>query len=312
VRAGRRFTGNVVLHGSTLYGGGTDRRVYAVDLTSGDVLWSTRLSGIIGGGVLLSGDTIFVANSRPQGQVQALSTLKGKRIWRVSTDPVSAPLAMIGKMLIVETQRGVVMALDPATGVVRWRRRVGTARGPAVAAGSGGLLVSTTDSLFRLSLTDGKVTHRLPSPGTVVVPWLPHSGSLVAGTADSQVVSIRPADLRSNWTLAVDAPVLGSPATMGDTLFVATKIGSVYRVDLRPEPRANRIATLAWPVTSPVTVAGGEILLGGADGTIRALRTDGTESWRVRVRRPVELGPVPLPDGLLAIGGNGDLHRYRR
>jgi hypothetical protein len=32
----------------------------------------------------------------------------------------------------------------------------------------------------------------------------------------------------------------------------------------------------------------------------------------VRVWRPVELGPVPLPDGLVAIGGNGDFHRYRQ
>ena len=311
-RAGRRFTGNIEIHGSTLYGGGMDRRVYAVDLASGDVRWSTRVAGMIGGGVLRSGDTIFVANSRPQGQVQALGSAKGDRIWRVSTDPISAPLAMIGEMLVVETQRGVVMALDPGTGVVRWRRRVGTARGPAVAAGAGGLLVSTTDSLFRMSLAEGKVTHRIRSPGTVVAPWLSHGGSLIAGTTDSQVVSIRPADLQPNWALRVDAPVLGSPAAIGDTLFLATRIGSVYRVDPGPEPTADRIATLRWAVTSPVSIVGGEILLGGADGTIRALRTDGTEIWRVRVWRPVELGPVPLPDGLLAIGGNGDLHRYRR
>jgi hypothetical protein len=61
-----------------------------------------------------------------------------------------------------------------------------------------------------------------------------------------------------------------------------------------------------------VTIIGQEILLGGADGTIRALRTDGREVWRVRVWRPVELGPIALNDGLLAIGGNGDLHRFRQ
>jgi hypothetical protein len=72
------------------------------------------------------------------------------------------------------------------------------------------------------------------------------------------------------------------------------------------------LARLDWPVTTPVTIAGRQILLGGADGVIRALRIDGTEVWRVRVWRPVELGPVPLSDGLLALGGNGDLHRLRR
>jgi outer membrane protein assembly factor BamB len=311
-RAGRRLTGLVGVQDNTLYGGGMDRKVYAVNLTSGEVRWSTRLSGMIVGGVLLSGDTVFVASSRPEGQVHALQRTDGKRIWRVSTGPIGAPLAMVGGVLVAETQRGEVLALDPKTGEVRWRRRVGVARAPAAAAGEGGILVSTTDSLFRLGVSDGNVTHRVASPGSVVASWLAHKGVLLAGTTDSQVVSIQPADLHRVWTVSVDAPVLGSLAAIGDTLFLATKVGTVYRVDPGSEPKAERIASLDWPVTAPVTVMRGQIILGGADGTIRALRPDGTEIWRVRVWRPVELGPVPLADGLLAIGGNGDLHRYRR
>jgi len=297
---------------NTLYVGGMDRKVYAVNLASGEVRWSVRLSGMIVGGVLVSGDTVFVASSRPEGQVHALHRAEGKRIWRVSLGPIAAPLALIGGVLVAETQRGEVLALAPGTGKVLWRRRVGVARAPAAAAGSGGILVSTTDSLFRLGVADGKVTHRVASPGTVVASWLSHNGALLAGTTDSQVVSMRPADLHRIWSAAVDAPVFGSLAALGDTLFLATRIGTIYRVDPDSAPRAERIASLEWPVTAPVTVLRGQILLGGADGTIRALRPDGTEIWRVRVWRPVELGPVPLADGLLAIGGNGDLHRYRR
>jgi hypothetical protein len=95
-------------------------------------------------------------------------------------------------------------------------------------------------------------------------------------------------------------------------LFLATRVGTVYRVDPGSQPNAKRLARLDWPVTAPVTILGGRIILGGADGTIRALRPDGTESWRLRVWRPVELAPVALADGLVAIGGNGDLHRYRK
>ena len=311
-QTGRRLAGKVAVEGNTLYGGGMDRKVHAVDLASGDVRWSARLSGMVLGGVLLSGDTVFVASSRPEGRIHALDRSDGKRIWRVSANPIAAPLALIGGLLVAETQRGEVMALDPATGKVRWRRRVGTARGPATGAGAGSLLVSTTDSLFRMSLVDGRITHQLSSPGTIVADWLPHRGSLIAGTADSQVVSIRPADLRLNWTVAVDAPVLGAPAALGDTLFLATRIGSIYRIDPGPQLTPVKIASLEWPVTAPVTIMAGQILLGGADGMIRALRTDGSEVWRVRVWRPVELGPIPLADGLVAIGGNGDIHRYRR
>jgi len=311
-RAGRRVSGLLGVRDNTLYLGGMDRKVYAVNLASGEVRWSSRLPGMIVGGVLLSGDTIYVATSRPGGQVQALRRGDGKRIWRASVGPIATPLALIGGVLIAETQRGDVVALDPATGKIRWRRRVGVARTPAASAGDGAILVSTTDSLFRVAASDGRIIDRAGSPGSIVAAWLARDGALLAGTTDSQVVSIDPADLRRLWTLSVDAPVLGSLATMGDTVFLATKVGSVYRIDPGSEPRMERIADLDWAVTAPVTVLNGQIILGGADGTMRALRPDGTEIWRLRVWRPVELGPVPLADGLLAIGGNGDIHRYRR
>lgn len=311
-RAGRRLTGMVGVQENTLYAGGMDRKVYAVNLISGEVRWSVRLSGMVTGGVLVSGDTVFVASSRPEGQVHALRRADGKRIWRVSPGPIAAPLALVQGLLVAETQRGEVMGLEPGTGKIRWRRRVGVARIAATAAGDGAILVSTTDSLLRVSLADGKVTHRAPSPGTIMAAWLPHRGALLAGTTDSQVVALRPADLGRLWSVAVDAPVLGSLAAIGDTLFLATRVGTIYRVDPDSEPRAKRIVMLDWPVTAPVTVFRGQLLVGGADGTIRALRPNGSEAWRLRVWRPVELGPVALADGLLAFGGDGDLHRYRR
>jgi len=311
-KAGRRFTDPVEIQGNTLYGGSVDRKVYAVNLSSGEVRWSSRLPGMIVGGVLLSGDTIFVASSRPEGRIAALHRLNGKQIWRVGTNPIGPPLALIDGVLVALTQRGVALGLTPATGAIRWRRRVGVARTAATPAGPGGLLIATTDSLLRLSTADGKVTHRTVSPGTVVSTWLSHDGALIAGTTDSQVVSIRPDDLTQNWAVQVDAPVLDAPAFLGDTLFLATRKGTVYRIDPGADPLPRQIAALDWPITSPVTVSGQQIILGGADGTIRALRSDGSEIWRVRVWRPVEIGTMPLPDGLLAIGGDGDLHRFRR
>jgi eukaryotic-like serine/threonine-protein kinase len=297
---------------NTLYGGSLDRKVYAVDLGSGEVRWSTRLSGMLVSGVLVAGDTVFAASSRPAGRVYALRRSDGKPIWHTDTSPIAAPLAMVGGVLVAETQRGEVLALDPGSGRIRWRHRVGVCRVAAAPAGDGGLLVATTDSLVRLSLADGKVTHRVPSPGTVVSAWLPHQGALVAGTTDSQLVSIDPRELRRRWSVRVDAPVLGSPAALGDTLFIATRTGTIYRVDPAASPQARRLAALDWPVTTSLANVDGRIVMGGADGTIRALRTDGREVWRVRVWRPVEVGAVPLPDGLVAIGGNGDLHRYRQ
>jgi outer membrane protein assembly factor BamB len=311
-RAGRRFTPPVETQGDVLYGGSIDRKVYAVSMTDGDVRWSTRMPGMLVGGVLVSGDTVFVASSRPQGRVSALRRGSGKQIWRTSTPPIGAPLALIDGELIALGERGEILSLDPTEGKVRWRRRLGVARIAAVAAGAGDLLIATTDSLYRLSSVTGQVKLRAPSPGSIVSGWLVRDSALIAGTTDSQVVSLDPRELRLNWRLKVDAPVLDSPAALGDTIFLATRIGSVYRIEPGGQLKARVIASLDWAVTAPVAIADRQIILGGADGVIRALKTDGREVWRVRVWRPVELAPVTLEDGLIALGGNGDLHRYRQ
>lgn len=311
-KAGRRYTGQVVVAGETVYAGSVDRKVYAVDLATGQVRWSSRLGGIIGGGVLVVGDTVYAASGRPEGKVYALDAHTGRRLWRTTTGTVSAPLALIHGAVVAQTQRGDVFALDPTAGTVRWRRAVGFARIAAVAADSGTLVVATIDSLFRLRAADGKIVTRARSPGAIVSPWLPHRGLLVAGTTDSAVVAIGPDDLRPRWRAALDAPVLGSPAAQGDTLYAASRRGTLYRIAPDSAPAASAIAELDWPVTSPVTVLDGLVLLGGADGVLRALRPDGTEIWRLQLRWPVDLGPLPLDDGMIAIGGDGDLHRYRR
>jgi len=311
-KAGRRFTGPIVVAGETIYGGSVDRKVYALDLGSGQMRWSSRLGGLIGGGVMVAGDTVYAASSRPEGRVYALDAKTGRRLWRTATGPVGAPLALVDGVLVAETQRGEIVGLDPRVGTVRWRRKLGVSRIPAVAGDSGTIVVATMDSLFRVSAKDGKVIRRAPSPGAIVSPWIEHRGVLVAGTTDSLVVAIGPGDLRPRWRATLDAPVLDSPAAVGDTLYAATRRGTLYRIVADSEAAAAAIAVLDWPVTAPVTVVDGLLLLGGADGILRALRPDGSEAWRLHLRWPVELGPLPLADGMLAIGGDGDLHRYRR
>lgn len=311
-RAGRRLTGRVVLHDGHIYGAGVDRKVYALDLETGETLWSSRLSGLVAGGVLVAGDTLYVASSRPEGRVYALDRGTGRRIWRAKTGPVAAPLAMVDGTLLVSSQRGQLLGLAPADGSVRWRRRMGMVRVAPVSVGEGAVVLAAVDSLYRVRASDGSVTHRVRSPGSVVSPWLAHRGLLVAGTTDSQVVAVSPADLAIRWRARVDAPVLGSPAALGDTLYVASRRGTVYSLSPGNRHLPQRLVELDWPVTAPLTIVDGRLLLGGADGTVRALRPDGSEDWRLQLWRPVELSPLALDDGLLAFGGNGDLHRYRQ
>ena len=194
---------------------------------------------------------------------------------------------------------------------------VGFARIPAVAADSGTLVVATIDSLFRLSARDGKVVRRVRSPGAIVSPWLAHRGLLVAGTTDSRVVAIAHGDLRPRWR--VGAGRSGARVARGARATRSTRRAGgarVYRiVPVAPDtaPVATPIAELDWPVTAPVTVLDGLVLAGrrrrdapGAPtGRQRGLAASSSRGRSSSARCRWTTGCSP-------IGGDGDLHRYRR
>ena len=150
---------------------------------------------------------------------------------------------------------------------------------PAPSVGRGAVVVATVDSLYRVLAADGEVTHRVRSPGTIVSPWLVHRGLLVAGTTDSQVVAISPADLKTRWSARWTPPFSG-PGGAGRYVNVASRRGTLpSRPGNLPVP--GRVIELDWP-SRPLTAVDGELLLGGADGILQALRSE----WHRSVAHP--------------------------
>jgi outer membrane protein assembly factor BamB len=156
------------------------------------------------------------------------------------------------------------------------------------------------------------VLKRIASPGAIVGGWARSGHLLVAGTTDSLLIGLTTSELETAWSLKLDAEILERPAVYGDTAYVVSRSGTLYRVTLEAEPRAMVMAALQWPVTTPPVRFRQWVLVGGADGVIRAIDEAGVEDWRLSVWQPVRMPPVVLTDGILAIGGRGDISRYQQ
>jgi outer membrane protein assembly factor BamB len=155
------------------------------------------------------------------------------------------------------------------------------------------------------------VLQRQKSSGTLLSPWVIHGQYRIAGTTDSQVVGMQPDSLTPAWSVRLDAPVIGTPILQGDTVYALTRIGTLYRIPITPSPVAERLASARTPfLTGPVMVRDW-IVAGSADGILFGFTLDGEVAWQVLIAGPIELPPLVLPDGFVAFGGRGDLHRYR-
>jgi eukaryotic-like serine/threonine-protein kinase len=308
LRAGRAIAAPIGIYSATIYAAGMDRVVRAISIDSGKVRWTFRLSGTVLGGVVRADSSVYVASVHPEGNLLSLDAATGRKRWSTHIGEAAGPVALVGGVLLVATRAGDLMAVTPRDGVIHWRRHIGYARSAAVAA-AGGAMIASLDSLFRVSVADGHVLARRVAPGAVLAPWRAAGNFLIGASTDSALVALRADDLSTAWEVRLDAPLFAAPELAGDTIFVASRIGSIYRAGVA-SGSATRVAALNWPLTSGPVLYGSRLLVGGADGTVRALSRDGGDVWRVAVWRPAELEPVPLPQGLLIIGGNGDFHLY--
>ncbi|MEO8201400.1 MAG: PQQ-binding-like beta-propeller repeat protein [Gemmatimonadota bacterium] len=310
-KAGRGFGGAVAQSDTVIYFGASDRHVIAVDLRNGAQRWSARMQGPLAEGVAIDSVRAYAVSERPDGRAYGIDLSRGTKSWdRQVGFPSSAPVLADG-MLIISTRRGVVQGLQPSSGIVAWRRVLGVVRAPAYITSPGEIIIATTDSLFRIATATGKVLDRKRSPGAVLSGWASSAQFRIAGTTDSVVVGMLPDSLSVAWSVRLDAPVIGTPIVRGDTAYAITRVGSLYHIRLGGTPAAERILSLKTPFIASPVMFRDWIVAGSADGVLYGFNLDGSIAWQITIAGPIELSPLVLSDGFLAIGGRGDLHRYR-
>lgn len=177
---------------------------------------------------LVVGDTTYVVSAR--GDLSALDRANGRRRWSVALTPggfdwgysvVATPAYADGR-LFVATQWHWLLAIDAATGAVRWRL-------PA----RGGPL--------------NFAHYRAATTGFIASPVV--TGDVVwVGHPDGTLAAHDVRDGAERFHLALGAPIVSAPAPAGDYLVVATYDGTVRA--LVPAPAAPPVEIAAcgpWP-----------------------------------------------------------------
>jgi len=309
--SGRGITDPAAVAGGRIWIGGADRYVRAFSLDTARQLWSRRLPGAIVGGLVLRDSILYAATARPEGRIVAMSPGTGLQLWRSSPGDVVSGLGLSDDLIGVMNRRGELAVFHAGTGRFRWRRGIGLSR-VAPAGIAGAFVVATEDSILRVETTAGRVTHRRAAPGAVLHRWREVAGTLVAPTGDSLILAIRPSTLATAWQVKLDAPVTSDLAIAGDTVWAVTRAGAIYRILGGDGGRAELLTRVSAPVTSGIARVGDQLVVGGADGVHRGFASDGREAWRTTLSWNITVTAIPVADGFVAIGGDGDVHRFRQ
>ncbi|CAM5701752.1 Serine/threonine protein kinase OS=Streptomyces fumanus OX=67302 GN=GCM10018772_08600 PE=4 SV=1 [Streptomyces fumanus] len=230
-----------------------------------------------------------------------------------TAEPVSGrggvPQCTHGARALLCAQTGVVFALDPADGELRWRRPVGTesVSGPPVV--SGGLVQPFPDGGPRLEGRSPATGERVWQRGASGYRSIRYAGDmlLLAG-ADGTVTGVDSASGRTAWTKPAAVPAdTALDAFPGDPLAYATAP--------TPDGTGTRVTALD-PGTGEVRwsaqLAGTLRPIGAGEDSVDFLAVDGPDSRAVGVVRytpgtrttsRVELA-VPRPDVRASVRGD--------
>ena len=271
--------------------------VVALDQTTGSQIWEYKGSGGIDSSPAIAGDLLFYGGRN--SRVTALDADTGERIWEFETgNPISGSPIVHNGVVYIGSGDSHIYALDALTGEKRWDDTTG-------------------NWIFNTPALAGDI--------------------LVVGSMDGEVyIYDTDTGKRRFVSRKFGGAIESSPVIAGDSIYVATRSGFVYSMNLREEevPLYQRLYTFRlqlwlWNVidypglpkgvewstylgdafyTTP-TADEDTIYISGDGGRLYAMdRVTGLRLWTFKSESDYLSAPTIVEDILLVGDGEGRLH----
>lgn len=295
----------------------------------------------ITGQPIVVGGSVFTLDA--EAVLTAFDAGSGARRWQVSLTPegersgggFGGGLAADGGRIYAATGFGEVLAVDPASGEIFWRKSFGAPFRAAPAAARGVVVAVTRDNrAVGLAGDDGRVLWRLQAAATdagflggasptiageiAVLPFA--SGELLAVSAESgrRAWSAVLTGGRRGLARAAITDITGGPVIVGPLVVAANQSGRMAAIDGR---NGERVWTRGIGSGAPIWAAGDTIFVVSDDANLMRLSArDGSTLWAAELpafRNPDKRkdaiaysGPVLAGGRVLITDSRGNLRAF--
>ncbi len=252
-----------VISKGRLYLGTNHGRVLAVQARSGRIVWQRHFGGCIAASAAITrGLVYFGLMGRPPceenvgGGVLALDAATGRVRWRAATGVVeSSPLVARGLVYVGSWDQNVY-ALDARTGRVRWRFRTGARVKAGPALANGTLYIGSYDGrMYAIDARTGRLRWSSEGGSFYATPAV-SNGKVYTGATDGRIYAYDAGTGRLAWSAATGSFVYGAAAVWRGTVYVGSYDHSFYAFDARDGARRWRV-DVGHPISGAPTVLGG-------------------------------------------------------
>lgn len=319
----------------TVYAGGQDGQLHAVDVRSGRKRWSFKAGGPIRTRPTVAGADLYL--QADDGFLYKLAAASGEERWRVRVverpierlpfdnpksryDRFGSDVTVAGGRLYLGTHDGRVVAIDPAHGEKAWEFASGDSvlAAPAV-EGSRVFFGSFDGYVYALEAEAGKLVWKQDTKGAVVSTPAVVGDRVVVGNRSYDLLALDARTGEPLWTRYVwFSWVESSASTRDGVVYVGSSdAAAVYAFDARSGERRWKTDVYGWawgqPAVTDARVYAGTAsqkgYLAGHRGLVVAMdRATGRPAWHYAAE-PAATGSYGFPgspavgDGLVFVTG---------
>ncbi len=291
----------------TVYVGGWDRKVYALEGKYGNPRWEFWTGGEIFASPAVAGDGTVIVGSFDK-KVYALDGMTGALKWVFETGGEIRASAAIGENgdVIVGSTDGRVYALSGQTGAKKWEFKTGGMIYSSAAIGKGGrIYVGSMDRKFYAldGLTGEKLWEFSTIGQNVGSPAIGEDGTVYFGSLNGMVYALNGLTGAKHWEFLTGDEVESSPVLGVDgTLFVGSDDNKVYALVAADGAKRWEFQTGGDVSSSPVVGSDGTVYVGSNDSNLYALEgATGFKKWQFPAGNRVYT-PTIDSEGTLFVG----------
>jgi outer membrane protein assembly factor BamB len=299
-----------------------DGKLYCLDARTGAEQWKFEpKEARVTTSPIPVGQVIVVGTD--QGELIGFNPADGKEAWKTRCGGAIAPDPLLFGDVLILGAREMVYGVDPVAGAPKWISSLTSAVsvGP-ITDGAGVYFLCQNGSVQAIDPTKGRFRWNSQTVyGPRAFPPVMADRRVVVASSNTMMAVARSGAI--SWTREMPAGIGAQPTVVDDTMYVPCVDGVVYALF----PRSGRDqhkhnVEVKSPITAPVTVSGGLMILGTAGALVNVVDAgSGEVKWMFRCRAPDQpmgegaqygiYAPLVVGDSALyCITGDGDLYCF--
>lgn len=232
----RPIVASPVINGNSLFAGGGDSTLYALDKRTGKELWKYRTGGAVNASVVCDGNAVFFLSA--DGIFYALDIHRGQLLWQFKTegegrtdtwDYFLSSAAIYDGVIYFGSGDCHIYALDVRNGQLRWKFKTGGPVHASPTISDNAILIGSYDGFFYALETNGQLRWKFDTIGERYFPAgeiqfhaVAADSSVYFCSRDYNVYALHARTGKGLWVYREPGSWTSVPSLAGNRLLVTT------------------------------------------------------------------------------------------